>query len=285
MSNYIVDGADLTSVANAIRTKGGTSAQLAFPADFVQAIEDIETGGGGDYTAVDFLNAANPTGAISSSDVTSVGSHRMYQRTGITSLDLPNCTSVSANAFQGCSGITSINLPELTTTGDSSFNACSNITAVYLPKLKTAAVNLFRNCTKLRTVVLPSCTAFGGAGYQFYGGVPVTRIDVGGATLSIVANTFAGATALKTLVIRATTAATLANINAFLSTPFASGKSGGTLYVPQAKIADYQAATNWSTILGYANNKIKSIESTHTDPDAPIDLTLYYVDGTPIPTT
>lgn len=46
MSNYIVSDTDLTSVANAIRTKGGTSAQLAFPADFVQAIEDIETGGG-----------------------------------------------------------------------------------------------------------------------------------------------------------------------------------------------------------------------------------------------
>lgn len=40
--------ADLTSVANAIRTKGGTSASLAFPAGFVQAIEDIPTGGGGD---------------------------------------------------------------------------------------------------------------------------------------------------------------------------------------------------------------------------------------------
>ena len=35
---------DLTSVANAIRTKGGTSSQLAFPADFVTAIGDIETG-------------------------------------------------------------------------------------------------------------------------------------------------------------------------------------------------------------------------------------------------
>ena len=46
MSNYIVDGADLTSVANAIRTKGGTSAQLAFPAGFVSAIGDIPTGGG-----------------------------------------------------------------------------------------------------------------------------------------------------------------------------------------------------------------------------------------------
>lgn len=39
--------ADLTSVANAIRTKGGTSASLAFPAGFVQAIGDIPSGGGG----------------------------------------------------------------------------------------------------------------------------------------------------------------------------------------------------------------------------------------------
>ena len=38
--------ADLTSVANAIRTKGGTSGQLAFPSGFVSAIGDIPTGGG-----------------------------------------------------------------------------------------------------------------------------------------------------------------------------------------------------------------------------------------------
>lgn len=36
---------DLTSVANAIRTKGGTSAQLAFPNGFVSAIDAIPTGG------------------------------------------------------------------------------------------------------------------------------------------------------------------------------------------------------------------------------------------------
>jgi len=38
---------DLTAVANAIRTKGGTSAQLVFPSGFVDAIDAIETGGGG----------------------------------------------------------------------------------------------------------------------------------------------------------------------------------------------------------------------------------------------
>lgn len=37
---------DLTSIANAIRTKGGTSASLAFPADFISAIAAISGGGG-----------------------------------------------------------------------------------------------------------------------------------------------------------------------------------------------------------------------------------------------
>ena len=40
---------DLTAVANAIRTKGGTSASLAFPSGFVTAIGNIPTGGGAGY--------------------------------------------------------------------------------------------------------------------------------------------------------------------------------------------------------------------------------------------
>lgn len=47
--------ADLTSVANAIRTKGGTSASLAFPAGFVSAIGDIPTGGGGTVESGSFV--------------------------------------------------------------------------------------------------------------------------------------------------------------------------------------------------------------------------------------
>lgn len=37
--------ADLTSVANAIRTKGGTSAQMAFPTGFVSAVNAIPVAG------------------------------------------------------------------------------------------------------------------------------------------------------------------------------------------------------------------------------------------------
>ena len=50
MANYIVSDTNLTAVANAIRTKGGTSAPLEFPDDFVSAIGDIQTGGGSSVT-------------------------------------------------------------------------------------------------------------------------------------------------------------------------------------------------------------------------------------------
>lgn len=40
----------LTSIADAIRTKGGTSADLTFPDGFVDAVEAIPTGGGGVHT-------------------------------------------------------------------------------------------------------------------------------------------------------------------------------------------------------------------------------------------
>lgn len=52
---------DLTSVADAIRTKGGTSAQLAFPAEFVSAIAAISGGGGSipHVYAVDYTPLVN----------------------------------------------------------------------------------------------------------------------------------------------------------------------------------------------------------------------------------
>lgn len=53
MAIYYVDGEDLTDIADAIRTKGGTSAELEFPDDFVTAIGNISGGG------------ITPTGTIS----------------------------------------------------------------------------------------------------------------------------------------------------------------------------------------------------------------------------
>lgn len=44
MAEYLTNTADLTAVADAIRAKGGTDAQLVYPSGFVSAIQAIETG-------------------------------------------------------------------------------------------------------------------------------------------------------------------------------------------------------------------------------------------------
>lgn len=47
MAQYVVTDTELASVADAIRARGGTSAQLSFPGDFVSAVNAIPTDGGG----------------------------------------------------------------------------------------------------------------------------------------------------------------------------------------------------------------------------------------------
>ena len=85
---------------------------------------------------------------------------------------------------------------------------------------------------------------------------------------------FTRCTSLKTVIIRDAKYINLAQPGSFTNTPFASGGSGGTLYVKQSLVSTYQNATNWSTLLSYENNQILPIEGSIYDG--------YYADGTPI---
>jgi len=56
MANYIATDLDLESVADAIRNKGGTSADLVFPGGFVDAIDAI-SGGSGELPKTTYVHA------------------------------------------------------------------------------------------------------------------------------------------------------------------------------------------------------------------------------------
>ena len=58
-----LDG-DLKTVANAIRSKGGTTANLAFPAGFANAIEAIKTGGNMEYHEITLASDRNTEGTL-----------------------------------------------------------------------------------------------------------------------------------------------------------------------------------------------------------------------------
>ena len=65
MAEYLVQGASLTEVADAIREKGGTSEPLSFPEGMAEAVRNIQSGGG-DLSSVDVYIAD----FTSSSDLT-----------------------------------------------------------------------------------------------------------------------------------------------------------------------------------------------------------------------
>ena len=175
----------------------------------------------------------------------------------LTSYYSEDITEVANYAFTG-SGIQSLELPNCTEIGNNGLRGLTALTDLKIHNVTKLSTDALNGCSALTVLAIPKCT-------------------------SITTRSFNGNTNLHTLEI-----GTLGSVVALSATTYlksdiwGSGGTGGTLYVPQSLISSYQSATNWSTILGYANNQIKSIESTHTDPTAPIDLTLYYADGTPI---
>ena len=62
MSDYKVTDSELTGIANAIRTKGGTSSPLVFPNGFTSAIGAIPTGGGAKNILGGTSNPSNSEG-------------------------------------------------------------------------------------------------------------------------------------------------------------------------------------------------------------------------------
>lgn len=272
--------ADLLSVANAIRTKGGTSASLAFPAGFVSAVEAIPTGGGG--ASVDDLNSQTLSGAVTITG-TSLRAALLLGCTDVTSVSCPNAKNGyginmgGANRtgcqFKNCTSLASVDLPKLSSPIDNMFEGCRSLTTIKLPAATTIASNMAINCTGLKTAVFP---AINGIVYAtaFNGCSMLEAVDLFKPSFSRT-QSFKNCTSLTSLIIRRTDAvSSLGNINNFDGTPFASEGTGGTLYVPNSMISSYQSATNWSTILGYANNQIKKIEGTIYETQ--------YADGTPI---
>lgn len=165
--------------------------------------------------------------------------------------------AIPANAFTNAVLAEKLNFMRATSIGDRAFKGVTGLKKVAFPSVSSAATFILADSGSLNWADF-------GPGFQ-----------------EIKGYYFSGQYNMNILVLRRTAVVNLQN-NGFGYCSFASGGNGCTLYVPASLLESYRLATNWSTILGYANNSIKSIESTHTDPDAPIDLTQYYADGTPI---
>ena len=280
--------ADLTSVANAIRTKGGTSASLAFPADFVSAIAAIPTGGGG-YTLEEFGEGGNNI----SGDIVYTSTYLrtcQFMGTAITSFSGATVNAWGNSAvgseravFKGCTSLVTVSMPIFNQTSNafSMFSGCTALKNVYLPAYTQVMNNCFSNCTSLERIALQKAARTSQS--SFDGCSSLQAIDFGVKTAIAGGYALRNCSSLATIVLRGTTLSTIENTtNIIQGTPLASGGSGCTIYIPKSlydhlgdnSSSDYKAATNWSTINGYGTITWAKIEGSIYENA--------YADGTPI---
>jgi hypothetical protein len=190
--------------------------------------------------------------------ITKIGTYAFYGCSALVSVDIPNVTSIDRYAFQSCSALTSVNIPNVTSIGNTAFQSCA-FTSIDMPNVTSLASNVFSACKNLVSVNMPKVPKL--EGNTFFNCQKLTSIDMPNVT-SIGNATFSSCKNLNTIVLRKAQVCTLSNTNAFNSTPFASGGTGGTVYVPQALIESYRTATNWSTLYAAGTCNFVAIEGS-----------------------
>lgn len=83
-NEYVIHKADLTAVAEAIRTKGGTSDALEFPGGFVDAVGTIQTGGGSTGLIIGNVNLHDPSAIVENHYVNHLGAEIAYNNWSIS---------------------------------------------------------------------------------------------------------------------------------------------------------------------------------------------------------
>lgn len=279
--NYISD-------SNILRSTYDTDTNELDITDVPQNLNSVITlgqGGGAEWTSDGIANNTEPNGDIELT-VSSITSRAFYSRP-ITSVNAPNVTQIMNNCFENCTSLESVNMPSLSSgsTGqntESNFAGCSSLKSVHIPHFWGPRLSYtFKGCSSLEAIALPSFTKnlYSNA---FRDCSKLKMVDFTNLADISSGDQFNGCSVFDTLIIRKSSVASMSIGNNFKNTPFASDRTGGTVYVPESLITSYQNATNWSAFLAYPNNQIKSIESTHNDPTAPFDMTVYYADGTEI---
>lgn len=261
MATELVDASKLdaccTAEANAIRAKTGSSAQIAYDwansKGFADAIAAI-SGGGSNIEEQLITGIYNND--IVENNFTALG--RVFSKTtGAFSVRMPELRAISTAYQIEASTITSLFAPKCVISGSYAFRACSNLTTVICNYLN--GYLQFGNCQALSAVDLQSSSG---------------KLD----------NSFsdgAGCPNLSTLILRGNTILTLQNTSTFNNTPFKSGGTGGTIYIPKtlydalgSGTNDYKAATNWSTVDAYGTITWAQIEGSYYE--------THYADGTTI---
>ena len=244
---------------------------------------ECKSGGGGGTQFADLLalaadgTSANPvvfdlTDAEIHTQAVKIPQHMFYYNKNVGHISLINVTTVEASAFFNGRNVKSVNLPACTSVGESAFEAIHQdradiMTQINLPlctSIGTAAFRSMRtntNSSNKLVMDIHSVTSLGQnafratqSAYAFYtdeidisnvitigqyafaGGHTIVTLKIGSACTSISANMLNGTTCTNLIVNRSTPPALTTTL----------GTTPSHIYVPDAAVATYKAASVWS---------------------------------------
>lgn len=187
MTDYVVRDTQLTSVADAIRAKGGTSDPLAFPDGFVSAVEafpnavtldslsvtengvytpssghafsevTVDVAGGGDTSMEDGIIARTISGSYTNERVTRIGYYAFESCTQLENVNFPACISIYNYAFSNCTALSTVSFPACTLISNYVFQSCEMLSSVMIPACERIGIHAFESCHALSVVNFPEC--------------------------------------------------------------------------------------------------------------------------------
>lgn len=148
-------------------------------------------------------------------------------------------TSIPTSSFAGYTKLHSISIPTgVTEIGGMAFYNCSNLEIdVILPNVTMLNNNVFTGCAKIKSLDAPLATSVGQDAFANCSALKTASFGSGLTSLGIRA--LRNCSSLEKIVIRATTPTTL-NANALENT------NSCPIYVPDASVDAYKAASGWS---------------------------------------
>lgn len=238
------------------------------------------------------------------SEITKIRGYAFYN-SYLSTINTPNVTSIATYAFKG-SKVKVANFPLVTSiSGYYAFDGATELTSAYFPIVTYVPDYTFQNCSKLEdltvnynigsvgTAAFKGCaklTAFATNASAMYGSAfngctNLEAVDIGGRMDTTRGDMFTNCSKLKTIVLRRTTVQGSHTVTDWASggTPFASGGSGGTIYIPKVLYdhlgdgtsLDYKHDSKWSVVDGYGTITWAQIEGSYYE--------THYADGTEIP--
>ena len=172
------------------------------------------------------------------------GSSMFSGCTALQEVNFPVATNLGSGCFNGCISLTfeGLTIPYVYTLGGSCFYECTGLTEFSSTRIMTIGSSCFAYCSNLEEIFFSKVTAIPSSAFGYCS--KLSKVTFSGAVTSFADNAFRGCRLLETMILSRVTAVPTIQSSTFQNAILIVNRIG-TIYVPDALVASFQAHSTW----------------------------------------